>query len=95
MYFLNTSVLGREPSALNLSLNVAQVLGMEEFVPRSKTTGGDQKRPGRPDPFAYVAFDKRMLNKRKKHQPTKSLKGVFNASKNAIAAVAKAKGGRR
>lgn len=74
----------------------SKVLGMEEFVPKNRTTGGDQKRPNRPDPFAYVAFDKRMLNKRKKHQPSRSLKGVFNASKDAIKSVAKAKaGGRR
>ena len=72
----------------------SKVLGMSEFAPKKNATGGDQQRPNRPDPFAYMAFDKRMLNKRKKHQPTRSLKGVFNASKNQAKSLKKKAGGR-
>ena len=37
---------------------------------------------GRPDPFAYVPFDKRQINKKKSHQPKKTLKKVFNATRD-------------
>lgn len=35
---------------------------------------------GRPDPYAYVPFDKRQINKKKSHQPKKTLSKVVYAS---------------
>ena len=35
---------------------------------------------GRPDPYAYVPFDKRQINKKKSHQPKKTLSKVVCAS---------------
>eukprot|EP00759_Apiculatamorpha_spiralis_P041671 PhF_6_TR40213/c0_g1_i2/m.59720/K14794/RRP12; ribosomal RNA-processing protein 12 len=37
----------------------------DEF--KSKSAGGDMKKPNRPDPYAYVPLDRKFLNKRNKH----------------------------
>ena len=38
------------------------------------------KKAGRPDPFAYVPFDKRQLNQKKRHRPVKKLSQVLSLS---------------
>jgi len=42
---------------------------------KSKKAGGDMKRRGKPDPYAYIPLDRRALNKRK----AKKMAGQFNA----------------
>ncbi len=69
------------PLSLVPRIRARQVLGGVEFKPRKAGVGGDVKKAGRPDPFAYVPLDKRMLNRRKKRQPVKALSGVLSASK--------------
>uniref|UniRef100_A0A7S4P203 Ribosomal RNA-processing protein 12-like conserved domain-containing protein n=1 Tax=Guillardia theta TaxID=55529 RepID=A0A7S4P203_GUITH len=61
----------------------SKVLGGQEYRPKKGKTGGDVKKAGRPDPFAYVPFDKRQLNQKKRHRPVKKLSQVFNATKEA------------
>ena len=54
------------------------MLGGNEYASKVAGTGGDIKKIGRPDPFTYVPFDKRQINKKKSHQPIKTLKKVFS-----------------
>lgn len=62
----------------------SKVMGGTEYKSKSMGTGGDIKKLGRPDPFAYVPFDKRQINKKKSHQPAKTLKKVFNATRTTM-----------
>jgi hypothetical protein len=73
----------------------SKVLGGSEYQHKTPGTGGDIKKLGRPDPFAYVPFDKRQINKKKSHQPVKSLKKVFNATKNSRMGASQKAGGRK
>ena len=71
------------------------MLGGSEYQHKKAGAGGDIKKVGRPDPFAYVPFDKRQINKKKSHQPVKALKKVFNATKNSRNGASQKAGGRK
>lgn len=73
----------------------SKVLGGTEYQHKTPGTGGDIKKAGRPDPFAYVPFDKRQINKKKSHQPVKSLKKVFNATRDTRMGASQKAGGRK
>ena len=73
----------------------SKVLGGSEYASKHAGAGGDVKKAGRPDPFAYVPFDKRQINKKKSHQPVKTLKKVFNATKVSRAGASQKAGGRK
>ncbi|KAK6185603.1 hypothetical protein SNE40_007802 [Patella caerulea] len=52
---------------------------------KSKKAGGDVKRKGKPDPYAYVPFDFKRLNKRKQAKLKGQFKGfVKGAKKGAL-----------
>ncbi|KAJ1485649.1 hypothetical protein T484DRAFT_1792698, partial [Baffinella frigidus] len=68
----------------------SKILGGAEFRAKKGSTGGDVKKAGRPDPFAYVPFDKRNLNKRASRKPKSGgLTDLFNAGKSLRGAKAK------
>ena len=67
----------------------SKVLGGAEYRSRKPGAAGDVKKAGRPDPFAYVPFDKRALNKRASRKPRGALAGVFQAGKAARGAKAR------
>jgi len=75
--------------------NESKVLGGNEYASKVAGTGGDIKKIGRPDPFTYVPFDKRQINKKKSHQPIKTLKKVFNATKTRAIGASQKAGGRK
>ncbi len=113
------------------------MLGGSEFRPSKAGTGGDVKKAGRPDPFAYMPLDRRrvppplpvmpcpcarpppqppgpasasrlpfrrltrtaararrLLNRRKRHQPAKSLAGIFAAAQRGAATARSSQRGR-
>jgi ribosomal RNA-processing protein 12 len=73
----------------------SKVMGGTEYQHKVAGAGGDIKKAGRPDPFAYVPFDKRQINKKKSHQPVKSLKKVFNGTRDARMGASQKAGGRQ
>ncbi|KAJ7336525.1 pre-rRNA processing protein [Desmophyllum pertusum] len=56
--------------------------------------GGDMKKKGKPDPFAYVPLQLNMLNKRKQRKMTGQFKGLVRATKRGAANVRHKKGKR-
>jgi ribosomal RNA-processing protein 12 len=51
----------------------------EEY--RSTKAAGDMKKPGRPDPYAYLPLNPRMLNKRRRLHAYKQFENVITAAK--------------
>lgn len=54
---------------------------------KAKKAGGDIKKKGKPDPFAYVPLQLNMLNKRKQRKMTGQFKGLVRATKRGAANV--------
>eukprot|EP00112_Aurelia_sp_Birch-Aquarium-sp1_P019873 Seg500.3 transcript_id=Seg500.3/GoldUCD/mRNA.D3Y31 product="RRP12-like protein" protein_id=Seg500.3/GoldUCD/D3Y31 len=48
---------------------------------KAKKAGGDMKVKGKPDPFAYIALDRKNLNRRKRAKIAGQLKGIVKATK--------------
>jgi ribosomal RNA-processing protein 12 len=61
----------------------------EEF--RSSKASGDMKRAGRPDPYAYLPLNPRMLNKRRRLHAYKQFENVIKAAKRGAKAKRKKK----
>lgn len=61
---------------------------------KAKKAGGDVKKKGKPDPFAYVPLQLNMLNKRKQKKMTGQFKGLVRATKRGAANVKQKKGKR-
>ncbi len=53
--------------------NLMHAISFHDGVEK-RHVGGDMKRKGRPDPYAYIPLNRQMLNKRKKAK----LSGRFN-----------------
>jgi hypothetical protein len=51
---------------------------------QSKHARGDMKKPGRPDPFAYIQFNPSMLNKRKRMKVAAKLDSLVNTAKRGV-----------
>jgi len=54
---------------------------------KAKKAGGDVKKKGKPDPFAYVPLQLNMLNKRKQRKMAGQFKGLVRATKRGAANV--------
>lgn len=57
----NNAKLRKGPAVKKQKLNAAGQVG-EMYA--SKYAAGDMKKPGRPDPYAYIKLDPKFLNKR-------------------------------
>lgn len=53
---------------------------------KAKRAGGDSKRRGQHDPYAYVPMDPQMLNKRNRHKTNKTFENVVRAAQRGSAA---------